>query len=407
MPSSIPVPGVNDLASQYPLIAAEADGWDPKTVCFGSTKKMFWRCPIGHRYEKTIELRALKGYGCPYCSNKQVLAGFNDLKTIHPEIAKEVFEWDPTTLVSGSNQERFWECPKGHPPFLQKVKLKVKAGAGKGCPYCAGKKVLPEESLQARFPDIAAQWHPTKNGDLKPDQIAIKSNKKIWWQCQKFEDHIWNTPVYVRTRSGGTGCPDCGGTNQSSKPEMRILSELRQIFESVVSRKIIGEGRNKFEIDIFIPDYAIGIEYDGMRFHGKKENKDRLKNEKAENEGITLIRIREDPLEKIRDHDVIVSREKLVKDDINNLIESIRNCISILPDNFNEIANAYLSKKRFVASDLYQAYIKNFPAPLPEKSLSSLHPEIAAEWHTEKNHPLQPIDFAPEVSIEHGGNVLM
>ena len=110
-----------------------------------------------------------------------------------------------------------------------------------------------------------------------------------------------------------------------------------------------------------------------MHFHGKKENKDRLKNEKAENEGITLIRLREDPLEKIRDHDVIVSREKLVKDDINKLIESIRNCISTLPDNFNEIANAYLSKKRFVASDLYQAYIKISPLPFQKNRLSHLN----------------------------------
>ncbi len=40
MPSSIPTKGVNDLATLHPEIAAEADGWDPKTITPGSNKKM-------------------------------------------------------------------------------------------------------------------------------------------------------------------------------------------------------------------------------------------------------------------------------------------------------------------------------------------------------------------------------
>ena len=395
MPSSVPIPGVNDLASQHPLIAAEADGWDPKNVCYGSTKKMLWRCPMGHQYEKQIDLRALKGYGCPYCSGKQVLAGFNDLKTIYPEIAEEVFEWDPTTLTAGSAKERLWKCPKGHPPFPQMVKTKVKLGLGKGCPYCRGLKVVPEESLSALFPDIAAQWHPTKNGKLTPEQTTVGSNKKIWWQCQKFEEHVWQSVVHSRTRSGAAACPECGETNQSSRPEMRVLAELRQVLESVVSRKIIKSKGRRFEIDIYIPELKIGIEYDGFYYHKDKDAKDANKNQWAKEEGITLVRLRENPLKKIVDHDVLVGRDNLRKRDINCLLESIRVCAASLPEGLEKNLNKYLSKSRFVADDLYQSYIKNFPAPLPENSLASLHPDIASEWHTEKNYPLEPLDFSP------------
>ena len=42
--------GFNDLKSQFPTIALEADGWDPATVTKGSRKKLNWICPKGHRW---------------------------------------------------------------------------------------------------------------------------------------------------------------------------------------------------------------------------------------------------------------------------------------------------------------------------------------------------------------------
>ncbi|MFM8466213.1 MAG: zinc-ribbon domain-containing protein [Oxalobacteraceae bacterium] len=39
------------------------------------------------------------------------------------------------------------------------------------------------------FPEIAAQWHPTKNNGVTPDQVAAGSNKKYFWKCDKGPDH--------------------------------------------------------------------------------------------------------------------------------------------------------------------------------------------------------------------------
>ena len=36
-------------------------------------------------------------------------------------------------------------------------------------------------SLSNYAPEIAEQWHPTKNGSLTPDQVSYASNKKVWW----------------------------------------------------------------------------------------------------------------------------------------------------------------------------------------------------------------------------------
>lgn len=36
----------------------------------GSSKKVWWKCKLGHSWEACIADRA-KGSGCPYCSNKK------------------------------------------------------------------------------------------------------------------------------------------------------------------------------------------------------------------------------------------------------------------------------------------------------------------------------------------------
>jgi hypothetical protein len=75
--------------------------------------------------------------GCPYCSNKAVLIGYNDLATTHPELAAQAEGWDPTTVVAGSNKKRKWRCGEGH---IWNAVVGTRAGGamgGSGCPSCA------------------------------------------------------------------------------------------------------------------------------------------------------------------------------------------------------------------------------------------------------------------------------
>ena len=64
-----------------------------------------------------------------------------------------------------------------------------------------------KKSLAETNPELAAQWHPTKNGDLTPKQVSRGSHMKVWWKCQK--GHEWQTTIYHRTN--GSGCPYCTG----------------------------------------------------------------------------------------------------------------------------------------------------------------------------------------------------
>jgi hypothetical protein len=124
--------GFNDLNTVAPLIAAQADGWDPRTVFSGTHEKMNWICNLGHRWKAAVNSR-VSGRNCPICAGKVALPGFNDLRTTHPVIACEAFEWDPSTVTKGSDKKFKWECFAGH-VWIASVSKRV---SGKGCPSCA------------------------------------------------------------------------------------------------------------------------------------------------------------------------------------------------------------------------------------------------------------------------------
>ena len=62
-------------------------------------------------------------------------------------------------------------------------------------------------------PKITKQWHPTKNGNLTPYDVTAGSGKKIWWKCNVFDDHEWESTIYDRTRNDNRRifCPCCSG----------------------------------------------------------------------------------------------------------------------------------------------------------------------------------------------------
>ena len=55
------------------------------------------------------------------------------------------------------------------------------------------------------YPELVAEWHPTKNGDKHPDDYLYQSNKKAWWKCQR--GHEWEASIDNRAKK--RGCPYC------------------------------------------------------------------------------------------------------------------------------------------------------------------------------------------------------
>ena len=189
-----------------------------------NTKKVWWKCSRGHEWQATIASRE-KGSGCPICSNQKVLAGYNDLQTTHPELAKL---WHPTKnglltpqmVTYGSGQKVWWQCENGH-EWQRAIDQWLK---GIGCPYCSGRRaVAGKTDLATQNPELAKEWHPTKNGELTPQDIRPKSGKKVWWQCA--EGHEWEATIH--NRSSGRGCPECAKANASKRAFEREKKRMK------------------------------------------------------------------------------------------------------------------------------------------------------------------------------------
>ena len=142
----------------------------------------------------------------------------NSLASLHPNIAAQ---WHPTKNgdltpagVSSSYREKvWWRCPNG-PDHEWATRVSNRVHVRTGCPFCAKQRLSVTNSLAALSPNVAAQWHPTRNGDASPDQVIDGSDKRYWWKCPEGTDHEWIASVGNRTQ-GRTGCPFCSGLRAS------------------------------------------------------------------------------------------------------------------------------------------------------------------------------------------------
>ena len=253
-----------------------------------------------------------------------------------------------------------------------------------GCPLCSGYYLgSPKDSLASKQPQIAKDWHPTKNSELTPQSIPPSSNKKFWWRCPRGHEYQLEPNQRVhRSR----GCPECSSYGYGSSQEIRIYCELKALFSDIKFRhKVDGK-----EIDILIPNLGIGIEYDSEFYHRDKIEEDQAKNDLMARSGFHLLRVREHPLEKVTEFDVITPTRQLSKSDMNGLLESLR---TIVPDMADQVVE-YQHASDFINDVDYASYTSYSDRPIPENSLAHRHPEVASQWDYERNAPLTPDDFS-------------
>ena len=201
----------SSIAFSNPEIAKEwnyekNNNLKPDNFTANSGKKVWWKCSNGHEWQATIHNRN-KGKRCPYCSNRILLTGFNDLNTVNPNLAKE-WNYDensrltPMDVMPNCGKKVWWKCDNGH-EWQATIDSRNK---GHGCPYCSGRyAIIGETDLATQNPELAKEWHPTRNGKLTPQDVLPGSGTKVWWYCE--HGHEWQAKIGNRSR--GTGCPIC------------------------------------------------------------------------------------------------------------------------------------------------------------------------------------------------------
>ncbi len=365
--------GFNDLATTNPELLAE---WNykknkeitPYMVSFGSEKRVWWICKNGHEWKAMVGGR-VNGRGCPYCSNRRVLEGNNTIDITHPEIAKM---WNadknkgltPSKVVAGSGKIVWWKCEKGHEWQAAPYNI-VK---GQGCPYCSNRAVLKGfNDLETINPDLASEWDYEKNDDLKPSDVIPGSTKKIWWKCKR--GHTWCARVYSRSLSHAS-CPFCSLYRITSIPEKALAYYLLKEGIFIEENKKIS---GKKEVDIFIPDKRIAIEYDGQYWH-KNKKRDIAKNRICKKADIKLLRIREPNLPSLNSTSYDYR--------INKLDHNYTYMDDVIGWVFEQIG---ISNKKISIEDDIQDIYDYYDRNEVENSIIKSFPQIAEEWDYEKN----------------------
>ena len=414
----------------------------PSQLTLGSGKKVWWKCGKGHEWEAACYSR-IAGNQCPICSGRKVLVGYNDLSTLAPEIA---LQWHPSKnsdctpkdVTINSHRKVWWLGPCGH-EWRASI---ADRNSGRGCPYCAGKKVLKGyNDLQTVNPTLAKEWNYEKNNGLTPEEVIPGSGQNVWWKCQR--GHEWQATI--GSRNAGRGCPYCSGRytikgendlqtvnptlakewniekNTGLTPADVMPNSDKKVWwkcrkghewQAVISSRTRGNGcpicssekntsfpeyalvyylkkyglevihsyrEQGYELDVYIPVLRIAIEYDGYLWHKDKTQQDLAKNYKCAMDGIKLYRIREG-LAPLNDSstDFVVQRNQ---EDLSKILKLLLSEIT------GTIVDVDL-KRDYIAIENLREYTEK------ETSLLFSNPAIAKEWNYEKNGNLKPEHFA-------------
>lgn len=375
-------PGFNDLATTTPDIAKEwhptkNDTLTPQMVVCGSERRVWWQCSKGHEWQARLADRK-RGHGCPYCAGQRVLKGFNDLATTNPDLAKE---WNynkngilsPDSISSGNNKKVWWICSKGH-EWQSTISSR---SSGVGCPICSNKKVLAGyNDLATIKPELTSEWNYEKNSSLTPSEVTPYSEKKVWWKCQF--GHEWQSAIHHR--SNGRGCPFCSSKG-SSMPEQGIAFYLEQCCEIKQRVDLFG-----YEVDIYLPCYNIGIEYDGCYYHKNRETNDKKKTIVLTSKGVKLFRVIESDRNTVINDSIYYCHDGMgvnYKWAVEKLLLLLYNLTT--NEGFN-LVKVNIKGDRLKIRERFNLIQK-------ENSLAVLNPEVAKGWDYAKNGKLTPEMF--------------
>lgn len=390
----------NSLAVKRPDLAAQ---WHPTKngdltpydVAVNSHKKVIWLLPYDdpktghHDFEWLARIDDRNhGKGCPYLSGQRVFVGFNDLATLHPELASQ---WHPTKngnlkptdVTSGSGRKVWWYLLHEDHRTDKTFEFEWMATIGDrvmgdGCPYLSGHAVYPGfNDLATIAPELAKEWDYEKNKNLTPENVVCGSDKEVWWRCEN--NHSWKMAISKRYCSHA-GCPYCAKELQTSFPEQAVYYYMKKLFPDACNgnKDIIG-----YELDIYIPSLKIAIEYDGSRWH-QNITDDLRKNKKCRDAGIKMIRIREIGCPKMNSNDWCEVLE-IVPGDKQALSRAINQIAIMLNKDISINVKQDMSKIQGLMS-----YAKK------KDSLQVRYPEISKEWHPTKNGNLKPEHVAPK-----------
>lgn len=184
-------------------------------------KKFWWICDKGHSFEMPIYNRTVLNQNCCYCTNRKLLKGFNDLKTVNPGLAAQWADetTQPDEVFLGTVKRYKWRCKEGH---IWKDSPNHRKDPRRGCPFCSNHRALAGwNDVASQYPVLFDEW---ASEDLDPTKFTYGSKQIVAWKCSK--GHNWNASIISRTIKN-TGCQECRKTNQEEKIQEKELAKQK------------------------------------------------------------------------------------------------------------------------------------------------------------------------------------
>lgn len=377
------------LETVYPTLLKE---WDyerneilPSNVSSKSNRIVWWKCDICQKgYEMSV-YQFVCGSRCPDCKHKRrintIVKKRGSLYDKAPFLEGEWYQeknrgYSIKSITPSSNRKYWWKCRVCGGEWQASAATRVK---GHGCPYCSGHEATESDNLYVASDRLSREWHPTRNGDLTPKQVKPYSGKIVWWKCNR--GHEWRASISNRFQ--GRNCPQCSAELKTSFPEQAILFYLSKHMEVRSRNKI-----NNWEIDIYLPEYCLGIEYDGIAYHKRLnlQEREKKKEQALKEKKIRLIRIKEDNEKEFIDGDNVYFK-------VDSYYNNFENALKMLYRLLNSILNVKLSEEEICIERDRQVIYSEYMSYIKDASFAKVYPELCKYWNYESNNGLEPKMF--------------
>lgn len=324
------------------LLKAGVDIESIKTTSYASKKVFSWFCPkCKEKYDKLIKInneipkfyiqkqqvqrKTINNYGCSVCNSRLLIKGVNDLRT-----------------------------------------------------FC-----LKKEN-NGKFGHLINEW--SKLNKFGMDEVFPNHTKKVYWECPKCgygTKGEWHVEPNSRINNGNN-CPNCSSELRKSHAEKAVYYYVKKVFPNAIENYKIPD-TDQLEIDIFIEELSLGIEYDGSYWHNKKPEKDQAKYQICKDKNIKLLRLREKGCKEIFD---IATNCYYLKShnnkDLNNTVQYVFEYIKSLSTNDFIIPQIDWEKDFTEIEELIELQVKENSVAKYQLLKEQWHPDLNGKTTTDR-----------------------